>query len=69
MKNVGGVPACWNFVFPNDNEVEIDPWADPGEPSPEEATEKHILDSNIFQIEPRTGCLEPGEQTDLNFYY
>jgi hypothetical protein len=50
VKNVGGVPASFNFVLPSDNEMEMEPWADPGEPSDEEAFEKHILENKIFQI-------------------
>jgi hypothetical protein len=69
VKNVGGVPAEWSFKLPNDSEIELEPWADPGEPTPEQAFEQHILDNNIFMIEPKTGSLLPGEQTDVNVYY
>jgi hypothetical protein len=67
--NVGGVNAEWIFKLPNDSEIELEPWADPGEPTPEQAFEQHILDNNIFMIEPKTGSLKPGEQTDINVYY
>lgn len=69
VKNVGGVDAEWVYKLPNDSEIELEPWADPGEPTPEQAFEKHILDNNIFMIEPRRGFLKPGEQTDINVYY
>lgn len=69
VKNVGGVQAQWMFKLPNDNEIELEPWADPGEPTPEQAIEKHILDHQIFHIEPKRGSLNPGEQTDVNVYY
>jgi len=69
VRNVGGVHAEWAFKLPNDSEIELEPWADPGEPTPEQAFEKHILDNNIFMIEPKTGSLAPGEQTDVNVYY
>ena len=32
LKNVGGVKADWHFKMPNDSEIEIETWADPGEP-------------------------------------
>jgi len=35
VKNVGGVDAEWKFKLPNDNEIELEPWADPGEPTEE----------------------------------
>jgi len=28
----------------------MEPWADPGEPTPEKAFEKHILDNKIFNV-------------------
>ena len=47
----------------------MEPWADPGEPTPEKAFEKHILDNKTFNVHPRFGKLEPGEQMELNVYY
>jgi len=35
LKNIGGVRADWHFKMPNDSEIELEPWADPGEPSDE----------------------------------
>ena len=61
LKNIGGVPAEWCFKMPNDNEIEMEPWADPGEPTEEQAFERHILEKSIFQIEPKSGKLEPGQ--------
>jgi hypothetical protein len=69
VRNDGGVFAEWAFKLPNDSEIELEPWADPGEPTPEQAFEQHILDNNIFMIEPKTGSLNPGEQIDVNVYY
>lgn len=69
LKNVGGVQADWNFKMPNDSEIQMEAWADPGTPSQEQAFEKEILDKNIFEIEPRRGSLAPGEQMDLHVLY
>lgn len=33
LQNIGGVRAYWIFKMPNDSEIELEPWADPGEPS------------------------------------
>lgn len=35
VKNIGGVKAEWLFKMPNDSEIELEPWADPGEPTKE----------------------------------
>jgi hypothetical protein len=69
LKNIGGVDAEWVFKLPNDSEIEMEPWADPGEPTPEKAFEKHILDNKIFQVHPRQGKLRPGELMELNVFY
>ena len=53
LKNIGGVDSEWCFKLPNDSEIEMEKWADPGEPSPEKAFEKHILDNKIFAVYPR----------------
>lgn len=55
--------------MPNDSAIEMEAWADPGEPSEEQAFEKHILEQNIFTIEPRRGSLAPGEQMDVSVLY
>ena len=53
VKNVGGTALDYTFKFPSDNKVEEELWADPGEPTEEEAYEKAILENNIFQIKPK----------------
>ena len=35
LKNVGGVQADWKFKMPNDQEIHMEAWADPGTPSEE----------------------------------
>lgn len=55
--------------MPNDNEIELEPWADPGEPTEEQAFERHILEKGIFNVEPRKGSLAPGEQMDVTVSY
>ena len=50
LKNLGGVQADWNFKMPNDSEIQLESWADPGTPSSEQAFEKEILDKKIFEI-------------------
>jgi hypothetical protein len=69
LKNIGGVPADFRFKMPNDSEIEMESWADPGEPTSEKAFEKHILAKKIFVIEPKVGSLMPGEQMDFSVFY
>lgn len=69
LKNIGGVDASWLFKLPNDNEIVLEKWADPGEPTAEKAFEKEILDKQIFAVHPRSGTLAPGSQMELNVFY
>lgn len=69
LKNIGGVQADWSFKMPNDSEIQMEAWADPGIPSQEQAFEKDILEKKIFKIEPKKGSLAPGEQMDLSVMY
>ncbi len=61
LKNMGGVPAEWRFKMPNDSEIKMEKWADPGKPTEEQSFESHILSKKIFVIEPKSGSLQPGE--------
>lgn len=69
LKNIGGVPAEWRFKMPNDSEIKMEKWADPGKPSEEQAFEAHILSKKIFVIEQKSGMLNPGEQVDCSVLY
>lgn len=35
------------------SKIDVEPWADPGEPTEDEAFEKAILDRKIFEIQPK----------------
>jgi hypothetical protein len=51
--------------LPSDSQINVEPWADPGEPTEEEAFEKFVIEKKIFQITPRKGFLKPGELADI----
>ena len=69
IQNVGGTDLNWNFKLPSDSQIEVEPWADPGEPTDEEAFEKAILERKIFAIHPRSGFLQPGKICDIELIY
>ena len=48
LKNVGGTELEWKFKLPSDSQIDMEPWADPGEPSSEEAYERSIIERKIF---------------------
>ncbi|KAJ3349706.1 hypothetical protein HDU83_000324 [Entophlyctis luteolus] len=51
--NPGVVPVEWIFFFPNDLEVEIENWADPGDYSEDQLHTNLILDNRLFTIVPK----------------
>ena len=69
LKNSGVVPVDWSFNYPNDSEVEIEGWADPGDINEEQLTRNFILDNNIFEISPKSGNLQPGKDVTILMTY
>jgi hypothetical protein len=47
----------------------MEPWADPGEPTGNDAYEKAIIEYNIFQIKPRSGSLKPYQTQEIELIY
>ena len=69
LSNTGKLPVNFTIKFPNDSDIEVEPWADPGEPTPEELMRTNILDSQLFDVQPRRGSLAAGESLTLRVSY
>ena len=69
LENAGKLQVNFNVKFPNDSDVEVEPWADPGEPTPDELMRANILDSRLFEVQPRSGSLGAGEALTLKVSY
>ncbi|OAJ44042.1 hypothetical protein BDEG_27330 [Batrachochytrium dendrobatidis JEL423] len=69
LTNSGVVSVDWVFHFPNDLEVEIEHWADPGDYTEEQLHQNLILDNNIFCVTPKHGSLCPGESVNAIMSY
>ena len=69
LKNSGVVPVDWSFNFPNDTDVEIERWADPGDITEEQITRNFILDNRVFEISPKCGKLEPNQTVTILLTY
>ena len=68
--NTGGLPTEFKFHFQNDAEVEVENWIDVGEPQTEEGKHHNaIIENKIFDIQPRTGILNPGQNTVIKITY
>ncbi|KAI8834503.1 hypothetical protein BC829DRAFT_448428 [Chytridium lagenaria] len=69
LTNPGVVNVAWIFYFPNDLEVEIENWADPGDYTEEQIHTNLILDNALFTISPKSGVLRPGEFVHIVMSY
>ena len=69
LKNTSQLIVDFSIKLPNDLEIEVEPWADAGEPSEGELKQNDILASQIFEITPRNGKLKPGENIQVVVSY
>ncbi|XP_056308541.1 cilia- and flagella-associated protein 65-like, partial [Danio aesculapii] len=69
FKNPGSIPVEWSFLFPEDQQIELDYWAESGDFSPSELHLMKIQDHRLFSISPRSGKLQPGQQKTVQFMY
>ncbi|KAJ3105560.1 hypothetical protein HDU97_007902 [Phlyctochytrium planicorne] len=69
LMNPGVVPVAWIFYFPNDLEVEVENWADPGDYTEEQIHTNLILDNALFTIAPKSGVLNPGDSAHVILTY
>ncbi|XP_077947353.1 cilia- and flagella-associated protein 65 isoform X2 [Gasterosteus aculeatus] len=67
--NPGSVPVDWAFLFPADQQLEMEYWAETGEFSSTELSQMKVKDNRLFVISPRCGTLLPGQQRAVHFTY
>ncbi|KAM9364881.1 cilia- and flagella-associated protein 65 [Pholidichthys leucotaenia] len=67
--NPGPVPVDWAFLFPEDQQIELEYWAVTGEFSSNELDKMKVQDNQLFTISPRSGTLLPGQKRAVNFSY
>ncbi|KAK3591649.1 hypothetical protein CHS0354_040559 [Potamilus streckersoni] len=69
FENTGTVAVEWAFLFPSDLQLELEYWAETGEFTEDELHEMKVMDNKLFTIEPRKGCMDPGECQTVTFSY
>ncbi|XP_073329268.1 cilia- and flagella-associated protein 65 [Pagrus major] len=67
--NPCSIPVDWAFLFPEDQEIELEYWAETGEFSSTELYQMKVQDNQLFSISPRSGTLLPGQQRAVHFSY
>lgn len=58
-----------SFLLPEDQQIELEYWAESGDFSPSELHLMKIQDHRLFSISPRSGKLLPGQQRTVQFTY
>ncbi|XP_041119870.1 cilia- and flagella-associated protein 65 isoform X1 [Polyodon spathula] len=69
FENNGTVPVEWTFLFPADQQIELEYWAESGEFDHQELHEMRIQDNKLFSVSPRAGRLLPGQQRKVQLKY
>ncbi|KAJ4933197.1 hypothetical protein JOQ06_030032 [Pogonophryne albipinna] len=67
--NPGSIPVDWAFLFPEDQQIELEYWAETGEFSSTEMYQMKVQNNKLFSITPRSGTLLPGQQRVVSFTY
>lgn len=69
VRNDGVVPVDWVFNFPNDLQVHLEGWADPGEYTEDQVHQNLILDNSLFSVTPKSGTLSPNQTAHVLLSY
>ena len=65
VRNEGLLTASFQLRYPTEMELQIEHWADKGEPSATELKQHLIVDKGIMSIAPKAAELAPGEEVEL----
>ena len=69
LENSGVVSLEWSLTFPNEQDIDLESWADVAEFSDEQVHYNYVLDNQIFSISPRKGSLQPSEKVFISLTY
>uniref|UniRef100_A0A9J8A7U6 Si:ch1073-349o24.2 n=1 Tax=Cyprinus carpio carpio TaxID=630221 RepID=A0A9J8A7U6_CYPCA len=68
FKNPGSI-LVESFLLPEDQQIELEYWAESGDFTPSELHLMKIQDHRLFSVSPRSGKLLPGQQKTVQFTY
>nr|XP_012595751.1 cilia- and flagella-associated protein 65 isoform X1 [Microcebus murinus] len=69
LKNSGVVALDWAFLFPSDQQIDMELWAEQAEFNCTELHHMRVQDNCIFSISPKAGSLSPGQEQMVEFKY
>uniref|UniRef100_G1RCR5 Cilia and flagella associated protein 65 n=1 Tax=Nomascus leucogenys TaxID=61853 RepID=G1RCR5_NOMLE len=69
LKNSGVVSLDWAFLFPSDQRIDVELWAEQAELNSTELHQMRVQDNCIFSISPKAGSLSPGQEQMVELKY
>ncbi|KAM9305712.1 cilia- and flagella-associated protein 65 [Gastrophryne carolinensis] len=69
LENKGELPVKWDFLYPADQQIELEFWAETWEFDPSEIHQMRIQDNKLFTVSPKSGALRPGQQQTVQLSY
>uniref|UniRef100_A0A8C4T2H9 Cilia- and flagella-associated protein 65 n=1 Tax=Erpetoichthys calabaricus TaxID=27687 RepID=A0A8C4T2H9_ERPCA len=69
FENKETIPVKWTFLFPADQQIELEYWAETGEFDPAELNAMSIQENKLFTVSPKSGFLFPGQQKSMQLSY
>ena len=68
--NPGYLTTSFSIHLPNERDIELEPWADEGEPTEADVKINRIIDElKCFDVQPRSGTLPAGETATIRLAY
>ncbi|NWU32774.1 CFA65 protein, partial [Dyaphorophyia castanea] len=65
LENKGVVPVDWAFLFPSDQKMDVEHWAEDTDFTPQELHQMRIQDNQLFRVSPKSGTLLPGQEKSV----
>lgn len=62
-------PSFRAFLFPNDQQIDLELWAQPAEFDSTELHQMRVQDNCVFSISPKAGSLSPGQEQVVELKY
>ncbi|KAG9470536.1 hypothetical protein GDO78_017428 [Eleutherodactylus coqui] len=69
LENKGVLPVNWDFLFPADQQIDLEFWAETWEFDLSEIHQMRIQDNKLFTISPKSGTIKPGQQQTVQLSY
>ncbi|KAJ7345981.1 hypothetical protein JRQ81_001931 [Phrynocephalus forsythii] len=69
LQNNGVIPVNWAFLFPSDQKIDMEYWAESAEFDPSELHQMRVQDNQLFTVSPKAGKLLPGQEQMIQLSY